>query len=1555
MSKSHRKKNYYKKLSEKLKRIIDLEIVQYIKSGITPSFSKIYKHLANNKNRPRFDEVLEDFENYLTSFVIEGDSSAKEFAISLTNLAGTPVEVEYKHLLKTLKNIRIQREKVLYADNSQQQNFQYWDRAKGFSEHVAKSTWNFAKGITSTIVSSLKNPFSGAKTLGILIMYTLANNPIAGYRLVQKRSSSYLEQIEILDKSDWYTLYDVCNEIIGEFDRERELQLDKKTQGNFFEFLKYAFAGGAENSLLEQDKEKLFKLTQHLLDKSYNYNISDSDDLELLYNLFNVYLRLHFYRYANLILVDVSRYAKYIVDSGESIQDEDKRQVAEFFWVLQANLKQYGKKIEPDSFIYVLDNIKLLNCDIYHWDGDSIFSFRIALIVMWGLREHYKDNIRICNLLDEHASELVGHILRAAQTKHYLMSEEEIKESVYIEYVRKLPETEEKTALFSGKYKIVHRDQVFPNSFFHTINGTPIKIKIFLQQPLLEEENHILIETIKNTYARVEKFKQAVNSIESSVVLEATTFNLYIFKDNEAYQRYGSLWNINTGGGGYAQVRVPEIEERLYDYGEHKSEKWYEGFVYRQPKGDGRDGENKEGRGFRNLGHEIQHKFFYALVGHAELDNLPSWLVEGSANALGNEACFNEEADYIKQHKKKLPSMKKINAMTYASGADHYYFGSALFRFMLEQDPYFLGKIINSAKAGEKAESIMTLIKAWIAVENREAHFSDWLKKIINTCYLANRTTLHDLVSALQTNASGARALLQKIDFTQENIHAPLNKNGDRIIHYVVRAKNWDVLWSLLKKGVSLETRNNQGVTAYAMAEEHSYNRVKLAQLKKWGRDAKAQLAKHFTDSTLVLPLVTSTTVSDNENTFSKLPSTRINFSTPKAVTDNPGRDRGKEIVVRTTLFDLLSALQTNASDARALAEKIDFKRVNIHVPLNVNGDRIIHYAVRAKNFGVLRELLSKGASLETRNNQGVTAYAMAEDSYSQEELGQLKYWGREAKAVLAKHFTDSTLVPPLVTSTTVSDNENTFSKLPSTRINFSTPKAVTDNPGRDRGKKVIVRTTSQSELEKLKYWDRGAKARLAKYFTDSTLVPPAATNTTVSGVAIGTAVINLLTTSTTPTHVSAAEEQVPWWTAGTGIAAVLGVAGVAFWAGYRCKKRKNNSKPNNSKPLGLHEQSLAMLPVVSTESDSVSVSTYSDFSDFSDFTSTSSNASEIAANHIVPVSRGLVCREETLSSDTTEMTYLIDLAEERNYLIDILEKRLAFLKPLVCYWRFEDDIKRLRVPIGQEDGEGLSVLANIQSILEDKEIEKKIKKYAKGRSEIESAKVIIESLAQRFRLLTLAYRQPVISYLTDPLKNGLLIMINSAQGQSELLRDELENLSGESKNLISILYKYLIALETVLYDAMFLAHSPVYNEASSADAKPIAYYEAYQFSTIRNALIPSRDKESNKELEVILDSRSDKECLKKHLRLDLPPQLEIILNVLANLLPKAAEIKNIKVRKTLVSNIQLMVVSISEIKNKLEADIQYNKGSERLQSDVAASQLDERLNSRPAQGMSAR
>lgn len=96
-----------------------------------------------------------------------------------------------------------------------------------------------------------------------------------------------------------------------------------------------------------------------------------------------------------------------------------------------------------------------------------------------------------------------------------------------------------------------------------------------------------------------------------------------------------------------------------------KSEQWYETFIYQQ-KGDTRNGPDKEGGDFRNLGHETQPSLFYALVGHQGLHCLPSWMIEGAANALGNESCFKEEADFIKDSQARLPSIESITHYTHA-------------------------------------------------------------------------------------------------------------------------------------------------------------------------------------------------------------------------------------------------------------------------------------------------------------------------------------------------------------------------------------------------------------------------------------------------------------------------------------------------------------------------------------------------------------------------------------------------------------------------------------------------------------------------------------------------------------------------------------------------------------------------------------------------------------------------------------------------------------------------------------------------------------------------
>lgn len=587
----------------------------------------------------------------------------------------------------------------------------------------------------------INSSFFSLKTLGILVTYCLAGQPVAGLVLSKRNvQTNTLNQMLSTNESDWFRFYDDIGIMIDEY---LNYPLNIKEKPIFFKFLKMALSGDAIRSLNTESKEKLFKITDNELINRSN-NLNDINDLETLYALFNVFLRVDYKGNSAIIYERIRHYADVVAAEAQTIVwDEQSESFAwhftNLFWVLNVNFNKYVSYLANlDTFKPFLESLQRMNKEIYRWDKDSIFSFRTVLSINHLLRNTFIDNPEICYYLDQYTQTYVSETVNLAANQCFSLNAEEIKEATYIQYVRELPEVSK--PLFSGLSKEVEKFQVFPYSYQYNPSGNAFKIQISSQKLLNTNDNDkaIIEEAINKTYERVEglKAKLGISNIQS---LTDTIFRLHIFKSNAEYVKYGPLWGVNTAGGGYAQVRSLSDDELPIDYGRQwTGDFWFETFVYRQ-EGDTRNRKNKEGGDFRNLGHEIQHTLFYALMGRLNLHNLPTWMIEGSANALGNEYCFKEEADYIKKFEDNLPTIERIMKMSYLSGGDLYYFGSALFRFLLEKYPDNLKKIIIAAQQEIGIDEINQLIKAWLK-PLIETEFKNWLTTVITKCDKNDKT-----------------------------------------------------------------------------------------------------------------------------------------------------------------------------------------------------------------------------------------------------------------------------------------------------------------------------------------------------------------------------------------------------------------------------------------------------------------------------------------------------------------------------------------------------------------------------------------------------------------------------------------------------------------------------------------------------------------------------------------------------------------------------------------------------------------------------------------------
>ena len=697
----------------------------FLPSDRVPDITQIKRILEENKNKPYFYKELINFFNFIeenrTDFFIDG--KINNFFIS-----GKPKK-ELENLLRKLAEpIKAHEDK--HGDSNDKTTLGLTDLPIVLGSTIKNVIKESAKNFGQLVYSWANNPASSLKKFSLFGLYALAGQPVAGLHLNSALPSTcYIDEMSAHQESEWFKFFDRIEEMLVEYN----YSMDKKNKRIFFKFLNVAFSGDSARTLNDGSKESLFHIAYKELNARFDdYHFNDISDLETLNRLFDIFLRINHDNWDERILTLIGQYAEAIGECqivlDRKIENLDWH-FTNLFWALNVNFSRYAKEnLSEIRFKLFFNALQKMNNEIYRWDQNSIFSFRTVLITHRWLRSTFRENTEICEYLDRSVQEYVRKILDLTENQCFLLSNTEIKECTYIEYVRTL--TEEKKHLFTEINQVVEKTTVFPNSYQYETSDGSFKIEVSYQH-LTDKEKAIINQAIFNTYTRVEDLKRKLGVSAKS--LTNGVFRLHVFASNEQYVKYGPLWGVNTAGGGYAHVRSPSENELPRDYFRQltKDDLWYETFVYQQ-EGDTRNGKDKEGGNFRNLGHEIQHTLFYALVGEHKLHNLPSWMIEGGANALGNEACFKEEADYIKSFKDKLPSIERIINMSYASGGDLYYFGSALFRFMLENHRHLLGEIIIKAQNGTSINEINQFIKGSITLYEQE--FKTWVTKIIRDC-----------------------------------------------------------------------------------------------------------------------------------------------------------------------------------------------------------------------------------------------------------------------------------------------------------------------------------------------------------------------------------------------------------------------------------------------------------------------------------------------------------------------------------------------------------------------------------------------------------------------------------------------------------------------------------------------------------------------------------------------------------------------------------------------------------------------------------------------------
>ncbi len=350
----------------------------------------------------------------------------------------------------------------------------------------------------------------------------------------KKRSFNQKKTIDVLLKTteaDWYKFFDKLGLLITEYSQST-YSADKNNRIIFFKFLKSAFSSSSSKNLTDAEKILLFSLTKNEL-REHTYILTNIDDLKMLYDRFNVFLRMKHENEASHVLNLITMYADKIVNSN-IVLDKAKDQLGwhftNLFWVLNVNFYNYLKKdISYLNFKKYFNSLQKMNNEIRCWDPDSdLFLFRTVLGTYRIVRTNLQNNSEIRNFLDQTTQIYISKIIESTKNHCFSLTEDEIKECIFIEYVQNLDDVIEKAA-FAHLFKKVVKQQVFPNKYHY--KNDVFKVDVFYQQ-LTGNQKVTINETLLNTKSRMENLWEKLG-IDFKQPIKDQALKLYIFKTKE--------------------------------------------------------------------------------------------------------------------------------------------------------------------------------------------------------------------------------------------------------------------------------------------------------------------------------------------------------------------------------------------------------------------------------------------------------------------------------------------------------------------------------------------------------------------------------------------------------------------------------------------------------------------------------------------------------------------------------------------------------------------------------------------------------------------------------------------------------------------------------------------------------------------------------------------------------------------------------------------------------------------------------------------------------------
>ncbi|CCU55863.1 unknown similar to AMEV003 [Choristoneura biennis entomopoxvirus] len=423
------------------------------------------------------------------------------------------------------------------------------------------------------------------------------------------------------------------------------------------------------------------------LDLHYDYN--NKDDLNKITNIINLFNNLeHYNSYKSEEFISHMMYqVKNLNNFNKIVKKENILYFNNLIKQLIYCYIKYNKlpiNAESKNLLYMQELFN--NFPIWFVNNDRI----IILIIYFYKHIRNIDNTHdFKNNIDNSTLQIIKI---AIDNPNYIISEKELKELFYIEYVSNITQYEHYK--FDNYYTILKKEDILPNIKNYSINN--FNITFMYDKLSLENMEYILNET-RYVYDNFIKFH---NHLNLSIAFNNNEIYYHIFNDKHDYNKYGKLYNIETTNGGYTTNINNKTQSFIYIK---------EYYPY-------------------NFGHELYHALMFSVY----YIDFPVWFKEGAANAYGNRECYENDYMYIKN-----TNFTIIDTLNSHYGSDDPYFmGSSLIRFLYDTNPSIIKNILT-----------YKFNKDWVNA-NIEKRFVDWKNKNIIYCnrsYIKNEIIDEDL------------------------------------------------------------------------------------------------------------------------------------------------------------------------------------------------------------------------------------------------------------------------------------------------------------------------------------------------------------------------------------------------------------------------------------------------------------------------------------------------------------------------------------------------------------------------------------------------------------------------------------------------------------------------------------------------------------------------------------------------------------------------------------------------------------------------------------------